>query len=72
MVVEPEALPDALAVLEDLVPEGVLLLRDVADLFEHRQIAVAVRVALDARVAVPVPGAAEVTAEFDDPEVGDA
>ena len=62
VVVEVVVLCDALRVLEDLGREGVLLLRDVAELFEQRQVAVAFDVALGARIAVPVPGAAEVAA----------
>ena len=51
-----------LAVLEDLRAVRVLLGRDVADLLEQRQVDVRLDVALRARVAVPVPGAAEVAA----------
>ena len=50
----------------------VLLLRDVADLLEQRQVDVRLDVALRARVAVPVPGAAEVAALLDDADVVDA
>ena len=42
-----------------------ILLGDVADLFEQRQVEVAFDVALRARIAVPVPGAAEVAAVLD-------
>ena len=51
---------------------GVLLLRDVADLLEQRQVDVRLDVALRARVAVPVPRAAEVAALLDDADVVDA
>ena len=68
-VVEAEVAADACAVLEDLGAEGVLLLRHVADLLEQRQVDVRLDVALRARVAVPVPGAAEVAAVLDDAEV---
>ena len=50
----------------------VLLLRDVADLLEQRQVDVRLDVAHRARVAVPVPGAAEVAALLDDADVVDA
>ncbi len=55
----------------DLRRERVLLLRHVAEFFEQRQIAVRLDVALRAGIAVPVPGAAEVAARFDDAEVGE-
>ena len=51
---------------------GVLLLRHVADLLEQRQVDVRLDVALRARVAVPVPRAAEVAALLDEPDVVDA
>ena len=72
VVVEPEVLADALRVLVDLRRERVLLLRHVAGFFEQRQVAVRLDVALRARIAVPVPGAAEIAAGFDDAEVRDA
>src|ERR1700691_2078992 len=49
--------------------EGVLLLRDVAGLLEQRQIDVCLDIALRARIAVPVPGAAEVAALLDDADI---
>ena len=70
-VVEPEVLADVAAVLEDLGRPGVLLLRDVPDLLEQRQVDVRLDVALRARVAVPVPRAAEVAALLDDADVAD-
>ena len=63
---------DRLAVREDLGGLGVLLLRHVADLFEQRQVHVRLDVARCARVAVPVPGAAEVAALLDHADVVDA
>ena len=53
-------------------PNGILLLRHVAELFEQRQIRVGLDVAGDARVAVPVPGAAEVARRIDHADVLDA
>ncbi len=58
--------------VEDLLAVGVLLLRHVADLLEQRQVGVGLDVAGDARVAVPVPGAAEVRGRVDDADVLDA
>ena len=72
VVVELVVPGDALRVLEDLGRVGVLLLRDVAELLEQRQVAVALDVALGAGIAVPVPGAAEVAARLDDAEVLEA
>ena len=65
-------LGDPAAVLEDLGAAGVLLGRDVAGLLEQRQVDVGLDVALRPRVAVPVPGAAEVAALLDDADVVDA
>ncbi len=61
-----------LAVSEDLGGLGVLLLRDVADLLEQREVHVRLDVAGGARIAVPVPRAAEVTALLDQTDVVDA
>ena len=63
---------DAARVFEDLRGVGVLLARHVAGLFEQREVHEGGRVALSARVTVPVPGAAEVAALLDDPHVVDA
>ena len=71
-VVELVGVADALRVLEDLGDVGVLFLGDVLQLFQQRQVAVALDVALRARIAVPVPGAAEVAARLDDAEVVEA
>ena len=57
---------------EDLRLEHVLHGGDGADLFEERQVDVGLHVARRARVAVPVPGAPEVTAALEDEEVVDA
>src|SRR5215831_13958115 len=58
VVVQAELLADALAVFEDLWPVNVLLARHVAGLLQQRQVDHGRGVALGARVAVPVPGAA--------------
>ena len=63
---------DRPAVLEDLGRLGVLLLRQVADLLEQREVDVGLDVARRAGVAVPVPGATEVATLFDHPDVVDA
>ena len=62
VVVEAELGGHLLAVLEDLEPRGELHRRDVAHLLEQREVAVRLDVAGDARVAVPVPRAADVAA----------
>jgi hypothetical protein len=71
VVVEPEVLGDALAVLEDLRRVGVLLAGHVPGLFEQRHVDERRRVAHGARVPVPVPRAAEVAALLDDANVVD-
>ena len=63
---------DAAGVVEDLGSVRVLLARHVAGLLEQRQVDERRRVALRTGVAVPVPGAAEVAALLDDPDVVDA
>ena len=68
-VVEPVVLAETPAVVEDLPGVRVFLLGDVADFFEERQVDVGLDVALGSRVPVPVPGAAEIAAFFDDPQV---
>src|SRR5262245_54300822 len=60
---------DAARVREDFRREGILLFRQVSSLLEQRQINVRLDVALRARIAVPVPGAAEVAALLDDAKV---
>ena len=63
--VEAVVLADRPAVGEDLRRPDVLLRRHVAELLEQRQVDVRLDVAHRARVAVPVPGAAEVAALLD-------
>ena len=60
--VETELHGHGLAVLEDLEARRELHRREVLHLFEKGQVAVGLDVAGDARVAVPVPGAADVPA----------
>ena len=67
--VQAELPADALAVREDLRAVHVLLRRHVPGLFQQRQVDHRRRVALRARIAVPVPGAAEVAALLDDADV---
>ncbi len=67
--VEVEVLADGPAVGQDLRRARILLHRHVAQLFQQRQVDVAFDVAGRAGIAVPVPGAAEVAALLDDPDV---
>ena len=57
---------------EDFRREAVLFLRDVAGLFKQRQVDVGLDVALGARIAVPIPRAAEVAALLDHAKVRNA
>ena len=59
VVDEVEPLGDRLEVLADLLAERVARRRDVVHLLEHRHVDVRLDVAHHARVAVPVPGAAD-------------
>ena len=70
--VQVEGPPEVLAVRVDLRLEHVLHGGDRADLLEERQVDVRLDVARRTRVAVPVPGAPEVTAPLEDEEVVDA
>src|SRR6516165_2693578 len=65
VAIEIEFLCDSARVLEDLRRVGVLFLGDITGLFEQRQIDVRLDIALRARIAIPVPGAAEVAALLD-------
>ena len=69
VVVQVVVLGDRPAVSEDLTGARVLLLRDVAELFEEREIDVRLDVAHRAGIAIPVPRAAEVAALLDQPDV---
>ena len=69
VAIEIELLTDAPRVREDFRRERVLLLRDIAGLLEQRQIDVRLDIALRAGIAVPVPGAAEVSAFLDHADV---
>src|SRR6516164_11182413 len=60
--IEVEVLADATRMRTDLIAEAVLLLGDVAGLFQQRQVDVAFDVALCTWISIPVPGAAEVAA----------
>ena len=63
---------DALAMLMDLRPVGESLRRHVAGFFQQGHIAIGVIVALNSRIAVPIPDPAEVAGMLDDPEIVDA
>ena len=72
LVVEAELVGHRLAVLENLEARGELHRGDVLHLLEQRQVAVRLHIAGDARVAVPVPSAADVAALLAEPHVGEA
>src|SRR5262249_10605768 len=70
-LVEPEVQRNVPAVREDLGRVRVLLLRDVAELLEERQVDVRLDVACRSRIAVPVPRSTDVAALLDQQEVVD-
>ena len=72
VAVQVEVFGDATAVRPNLGTLGVLLGRDVAELFEQRHIDVGLDVAGDSRVAIPVPGTADVGGLVDQPHILDA
>ena len=63
---------DALAVRKDFRRMRIFLGRHVAGFFEQRHVDHRRRIALRARIPVPVPGAAEVAALLDDADIADA
>ena len=63
---------ELLAIAEDFRRLGVFLCRDVAGFLKQRQVDIAFNVASRARIAVPIPGAAEITCPIDDAEILDA
>ena len=65
-------LGDSLTVGEDFIAFGKTALWHVAHLVEQRQVVVRGHVAGDARVAVPVPGAAHIGTALDNPNALDA
>ena len=64
--IEAVMLPDARAMVTDFRGMGVFLARHVPGFFEQRHVDHRCGIALRARIAVPVPGPAEVTALLDD------
>ena len=58
--------------LQDFGRAGVAFRGKVANLFEQRQVDVGFDVALGAGIAIPIPGAADIAALFDDPNISDA
>ncbi len=56
----------------DLGAFGVLLGRDVTELFEKWHVDVGLDVAGDSRIAIPVPGSADVGGLIDQPHIVDA
>ena len=71
VAVEVEVAPDGPAVGQDLGRGGVFGFRHVADLFQQRQVDIGLHIAGRAGIAVPVPGAAEVAALFDEADIVD-
>ena len=71
VVVQAILLADALAVREDFRRMRIFLRRHVAGFFEQRHVDHRRRIALRARIPVPVPGAAEVAALLDDADILD-
>jgi hypothetical protein len=71
VAVEVELLGDGPGMVEDLLPAAVLLPGDVVELLEQRQVHVRLDVARHARIAVPIPGTAEVAPLLDDADVFD-
>ena len=69
---EVEPVGDRLQVQPDLLAGGVALGRDVVELLQHREVDVRLDVAHHARVAVPVPGAADAAGLVDDADPLDA
>ena len=72
VVVEAVLLADALAVREDFRRMRIFLRRHVAGFFEQRHVDHRRRIALRARIPVPVPRAAEIAALLDDADIPDA
>ena len=72
VVIKAVLLADTLAVREDFRRMRVFLGRHVTGFFEQRHVDHRCRVALRARISVPVPGAAEVAALLDDADIADA
>ena len=72
VLVHVEATTKFLAVRKNLRRKCVTVGRHEAGFFEHRQVHVRLNVTHRARVTIPVPGAAEVAALFDDAEVVNA
>ena len=68
-LVQAEVAANPLRMLQQFRALGVLLPWDVPGLFEQRQVAVRLGVACQARIAVPVPGSAEVGAPLDDAQI---
>ena len=64
--VKAEVLAHPSRVLENLRGKGIFLLRHIARFFEQGQVTVGFNVALGTGVAVPIPGAAEIAAGFDE------
>ena len=62
--VKTKVLSNALRVLIDFGCKGIAEFGHVARLLEEREIAVGLNVTLRTRIAIPVPGSAEVTAAF--------
>ena len=68
VAVQVIALGDAAAVRKDLRTLGVLVLGNVAEFLQQRDVHIGLDVAGDPRIAVPVPGAADVGRPVDQPD----
>ena len=71
VLVHVESSTELLAISEDLGRKRVAICRHEAGFFKHRQIHVRLNVTHRTGVTVPVPGAAEVAALFNDAEIVD-
>ena len=71
-VAEAELVGDQLEIIVDFEAVGKLLRRHEASLLQQRQVAIGIVVALQAGIAVPVPGAAESAGVVDHAKIGDA
>ena len=60
---------DILSVLHDFWRERIFVFGYVVEFFKHREVAVTLNVTHRSRVPIPIPGTAEISAAFNDPDV---